>query len=73
MIKIIINTIRRYSLSILKAVLILAVIGSLFYWYEYRPMKIKQGCMRDSLKSDKVKDRDDLRYFYWKCTIEKGT
>lgn len=64
--------IRNHLKSILKAVVIIVALTSIFYWYEYRPMRIKQRCMERTLKSDKVKDRDDLKYFYWKCTIEKG-
>ena len=64
--------IRNYLTTTLKALLIIGVIASVSYWYEYRPMRIKQNCMEETLKSDKVNDRDDLKYFYWKCTIEKG-
>jgi hypothetical protein len=75
MIQLIKTVFSKYSLTVLKVLLVIAVIGSIFYWYEYRPMQIKQACMKDTvekIKESNISNTSHIRILYWKCTIEKG-
>jgi uncharacterized protein YxeA len=75
MIKNIILGVRKNILTILKVVIVLIFIGGLLYWYEYRPIKIKQYCMKETVEKVKNASRataSTIRLLYWKCTIEKG-
>lgn len=57
-----------------RQILILAMIILGLYWYEYRPMRVKQHCI--SWAAEKAKsssgDQTDVRYFFWKCSNDYG-
>lgn len=75
MLKEILFKIKKHLPTILKVTLILGIVGVLFYWYEYRPMRIKQYCMKNTIEKVKNANRataSTIRVLYWKCTIEKG-
>jgi len=54
--------------------LILIILGFIFYWYSYRPYYITKLCI--TFVIDKVKeiegDQTDMRYFFWKCQKQYG-
>lgn len=75
MLKEVLFKIKSHSSKILKIILILSIVGGLFYWYEYRPVRIKQYCMKETIERVKNANRataSTIRLLYWRCTIEKG-
>lgn len=67
---------KKYWPIILLAV---AILGGLFYWYEYRPSKIKGGCsaearmdMRAISEGDDVKRQDFINRYYEDCLMRWG-
>jgi hypothetical protein len=60
-------------------ILILAVGGGLFYWYEYRPTEIKQVCSAEARfdqrafkESDDTKRQAFINMYYDDCLMRFG-
>jgi len=66
---------RSHVATILKTLLAIAIIGAVFYWYEYRPMRIRQYCVKETIenaKNSRGTTASTIRLIYWKCITEKG-
>ncbi len=60
-------------------VLIVVLIAGLFYWYEWRPTKIKENCssearfdMRAIGESDDIKRQEFINMYYNDCLMRFG-
>ncbi|OGP62941.1 MAG: hypothetical protein A2169_14085 [Deltaproteobacteria bacterium RBG_13_47_9] len=53
---------------------LLAIIGLLFYWYEYRPSKIRKECVKiaETRALDTMKRRAELQPYLYKEEAERG-
>lgn len=65
-----------YTIIIL---LILFVVGFAFYWYSYRPTKIKQQCSAEARfnhnvisESNDIKRQDFINMYYEDCLMRFG-
>ena len=61
------------------AILILLILGGIFYWYEYRPTKIKQQCSAEARFDQKaINEPNDIRrqefinMYYDDCLMRFG-
>lgn len=45
-----------------------------FYWFSFRVEQIKKECFNVAVSEAQVheNDREDLKYYYWKCSVQNG-
>lgn len=58
-----------------KGFLIAALLASLFYWYEWRPMQIRKNCFestKEKFNEDYSFSRVGFDFIYKYCLQEKG-
>jgi len=51
---------RKNSFKIFVIIAIFIVIGSLFYWYEWRPSEVRQNCYREAKYTESKLDKIDI-------------
>ncbi len=61
------------------ALILVFLLGSLFYWYEWRPMKIRKDCARTSFKIARDKEIkmtaegiNSIKLYYNLCIWGRG-
>jgi hypothetical protein len=61
------------------AIIILCLVGFAFYWYEYRPSKIKQQCSADARfdqrainEASNIKRQEFINMYYDDCLMRFG-
>lgn len=70
------DKLKQYKYIIL---IVLVILGFIFYWYEYRPMKIKQQCSADAqfdqratMETNDLKRQEFINMYYDDCLMRFG-